>query len=92
MGTIKTTRIGAHHDGELLATGRRVLDQSEVLASFEYARDAVLFSKSPKLAELLREMIDLCAVGDVDETTQALGWGELIGEAKAALDEIEAAG
>jgi hypothetical protein len=33
----------------------------------------------------LRELIDLCAIGDVDETTEALGWGEAIRRAKAAL-------
>lgn len=37
------------------------------------------------LESVLRRMVDLCAFGDVDETTDALGWGDLIKEAKATL-------
>jgi hypothetical protein len=37
-------------------------------------------------AALLREFIDLCAVGDCDENTDALGWGDLIKRAKAELN------
>lgn len=41
---------------------------------------------------LLREFIDLCALGDTDETTEAYGWGDLIKRAKAATapPEVEA--
>jgi hypothetical protein len=38
-----------------------------------------------KARELLREFIDLCQVGDVDENTDALGWGDLILSAKSFL-------
>lgn len=34
---------------------------------------------------LLREFIDLCALGDTDETTEAYGWGDLIKRANAAI-------
>lgn len=35
--------------------------------------------------DMLREFVNLCAVGDVNEDTDALGWGDLIGRAKAYL-------
>lgn len=38
------------------------------------------------LVASLRELIDLCAIGDVDESTEAYGWGEAIKRAKAAID------
>ena len=37
------------------------------------------------LRELLLRHVELCSVGDTDETTEAYGWGELIAESKAAL-------
>lgn len=37
------------------------------------------------LAGSLREIVNLCAVGDVDESTEALGWGAVIKDANAAL-------
>lgn len=33
----------------------------------------------------LEEFVNLCALGDTDETTEALGWGVLIKETKALL-------
>lgn len=38
-----------------------------------------------RVAASLRELLNLCALGDVDENTEALGWGEAIREANAAL-------
>jgi hypothetical protein len=38
------------------------------------------------LKVLLRRHIELCAIGDTDETTESYGWGELIAESKAAID------
>lgn len=35
--------------------------------------------------DLLVEFISLCELGDVDETTIAHGWGDLIGRTKRAL-------
>lgn len=35
--------------------------------------------------KVMQEMIDLCALGDVNETTEAYGWGAVIAEAKALL-------
>lgn len=35
--------------------------------------------------EALDELIELCAIGDVDESIEALGWGQAIIDAKAAL-------
>lgn len=37
------------------------------------------------LMGLINEFIALCAVGDVDESTEALGWGDLIKRANEAL-------
>ena len=34
------------------------------------------------LAKVTREMVDLCALGDTDETTEAYGWGAVIKRAK----------
>ncbi|HEV7913019.1 MAG TPA: hypothetical protein VGP22_04585 [Albitalea sp.] len=36
--------------------------------------------------KLLQEFIELCAIGDVDEETEAHGWGALIAEAKGLLE------
>jgi len=35
--------------------------------------------------KLLLEFVELCAAGDVDENTEALGWGDLITRAKKHL-------
>jgi hypothetical protein len=51
----------------------------------ERAANARLIAAAPELLEALREILDLCAVGDVDENTEALGWGAVIRDAKAAL-------
>ena len=40
--------------------------------------------------EALREVLELCAAGDVDESTEALGWGEVILRAKQALERSTA--
>lgn len=40
--------------------------------------------------QLLQRFIDLCFIGDVDETTEAYGWGDLIRETKRALDRVPA--
>lgn len=47
--------------------------------------NAALISAAPELLEALDEIINLCAIGDVDETTKAYGWGEAIKSAKAAI-------
>ena len=39
----------------------------------------------PVALRLLQEGVDLCALGDVDEDTEALGWGDWIRECKALL-------
>lgn len=39
------------------------------------------------LATMLREVVNLCALGDVDEHTDALGWGVLIGRIKAVIGD-----
>lgn len=38
-----------------------------------------------ELENKLREFVNLCALGDTDETTEANGWGTLIKETKALL-------
>lgn len=38
-----------------------------------------------RLRGLLSEFIKLCELGDVDETTEAYGWGDLITRAKLEL-------
>lgn len=41
------------------------------------------------LKETVTELINLCAIGDVDETTEAYGWGDAIKRAKLALTKAE---
>lgn len=38
-----------------------------------------------ELSEVLAELLDLCALGDVDEETEMYGWGETIKKARALL-------
>lgn len=40
--------------------------------------------------DALAEILELCAIGDVDECTEALGWGKAIQRARAALSEARA--
>jgi hypothetical protein len=47
-------------------------------------RDALRIANNT-LRVLLRRHIELCEFGDVNETTEALGWGELIRESKFAV-------
>jgi hypothetical protein len=49
----------------------------------EHARK--LERENARVRETLREMVALCALGDVDETTEAFGWGACIAQAKALL-------
>ena len=35
--------------------------------------------------DLLREVLELCKLGDVDESTDALGWGDLVKRVKVVL-------
>jgi hypothetical protein len=42
-----------------------------------------LRERGQKAHNLLVEFIELCEAGDVDESIKALGWGDLIAEAKA---------
>lgn len=44
-----------------------------------------------RLREALKELLNLCAIGDVDESTEAHGWGAAIKEARAALEQLSAA-
>jgi hypothetical protein len=37
------------------------------------------------LVDSLNEVLDLCAIGDVDEDTEAYGWGEAIKRAKESI-------
>lgn len=39
-----------------------------------------------QLRESLQTLLDLCAIGDVDENTEAHGWGDAIKRAKALLE------
>jgi hypothetical protein len=47
--------------------------------------NARLIAAAPDLLAALEQLIELCAVGDVDESTEALGWGATILSAKAAI-------
>lgn len=38
-----------------------------------------------ELVDSLNEILNLCAIGDVDEDTEAYGWGEAIKRAHAAV-------
>lgn len=40
---------------------------------------------SKLVRDALVEVLGLCALGDVDETTEAYGWGGVIKQARAAL-------
>jgi hypothetical protein len=45
-------------------------------------REVVRAIQGPHLLALLQEMVDLCAIGDLDENTDdGLGWAGLIGDA-----------
>ena len=48
--------------------------------------------KREALLALVTRFIQLCALGDVDETTEARGWGELIAEAKVAIAQTKGGG
>ena len=41
-------------------------------------------SESAEMRELLAECLNLCALGDVDETTEAYGWGNWVARARKA--------
>lgn len=43
-------------------------------------------------AGLLKRFIDLCAIGDVDESTEVHGWGQLIRDAKEGLRSLPGGG
>src|ERR1700751_5014971 len=47
--------------------------------------NATLMGAAPELLESLKEILDLCAIGDVDESTEAYGWGDAIKDAKSAI-------
>ncbi len=55
-----------------------------------YRVNEALLVRLAKAERLLAEFVDLCAVGDVDETTEALGWGSLIRRAKAMNEHASA--
>ena len=42
-------------------------------------------SYAKPLVESLKEIINLCELGDIDENTEAYGWGKAFAAAKAAL-------
>jgi hypothetical protein len=44
-----------------------------------------LDADAERVAASLREILNLCEIGDVDEDTEALGWGNAIKAARAAL-------
>lgn len=48
-------------------------------------RVSLLVRQNEEKAELIQEFVNLCFVGDVDEETDALGWGDLIKRAKETV-------
>ena len=67
-----------------------VRNHTEVVTGF--TKDAMLnkcADEIESLRALLQEFVALCALGDVDDTTEALGWGDLIQRAKKAVPEEE---
>ena len=67
-------------------------DRAEQCAETEAKRADKAEAERDALRALVVRFIELCALGDVDETTEALGWGELIAEAKAAVSSTKGGG
>lgn len=59
------------------ATIRQITKQTTPDSSFR-----IMLNEIDALRAIVAEVINLCAVGDVDETTKALGWGAVIRRAK----------
>ena len=51
----------------------------------QYERAEKAEARVAALIALLHEFVDLCAIGDIDETTEAHGWGDLINRAKEEI-------
>ncbi len=56
-------------------------EQFETLRASHEALEA----KCARLASALNEVLDLCELGDIDESTEALGWGEAYANGRTAL-------
>lgn len=73
-------------DGRLIAElPYHASSRADYVLIDEAIANAELFAAAPELLEALREVLELCAVGDVDESTEALGWGKAIQAANAAI-------
>lgn len=78
---VTTSPSDAHGDIANVLAGLAARKDAEVAAN------AKLIAAAPDLLESLREVLNLCAIGDVDETTEAHGWGAAIKAAKQAVEK-----
>lgn len=60
---------------------RQIIDQHNVTA----LQLAIANEREKRFVKSLLEILSLCKIGDVDETTEAYGWGDTIKEIKAEL-------
>ncbi|MGH6631746.1 MAG: hypothetical protein ACREB0_00175 [Sphingopyxis sp.] len=63
--------------------GRPAETGPQAAAQARYSAIAVEADRESVALDLLREALDLAALGDVDETTEAYGWGEWVKRARA---------
>jgi hypothetical protein len=61
----------------------------EVVAKDVRPRDAQLICAASELLSLLREAENLAVLGDIEEDTEALGWGEWLKNTRALLARVK---
>ena len=91
-GRPKTIALGPKHpDYAQVLAHLQAFATPEAVAAFELAygiknRAEVM---GPDLYAQVKEVLNLCALGDVDETTEVHGWGDLIKAMRATVATIE---
>jgi hypothetical protein len=80
------SQIADQLDAAGVAPGAPDDDDEEATALQALAlRVAGVLEDRADLLAALREVLNLCSIGDVDETTEAYGWGDAIKRARAAI-------
>lgn len=46
-----------------------------------------LIIQRAEMRDCIKQLVQLCAIGDTDETTEAYGWGEAIKNAKKLIKD-----
>lgn len=98
----KSIKVGAEiHLGQIPAQRARIEEAAKALGSAQQALQkampdlmglALALAKAKvndDLVASLEELLNLCVIGDVDETTEAHGWGDAIKRAKAAVAQAK---